>query len=227
MCSEAVKLPEGPRQLLAAAYPVLSRFLGDRNITLGGGSALAARWKHRHSTDVDLFFKDPAHHGRIYRGRARFQRAVQSIDGFGAFRCAIDGGEICFKDRSGSVSWIHSIAVTAKPVSGKVAMGTSISLEASAEILANKLHYRLVSAQQHLPRDIYDLAWAAKFDPESCREAISTLSSEARNSLLFSLQLLPKDWMAQQLRWPLIAPADRHLPSNAVTVLLDALGRRG
>lgn len=223
--SNALRLPDGPRQLLAAAYPVLSRYLGDRYITLGGGSALAARWKHRHSTDVDLFFQDPVRHRRIYRSPDRFRKAVESIDGFRAFRFAIDGGEISFKDRSGSVSWIHSIAVTAIPVSSQVAEGTTIPLETSAEILAKKLHYRLVAAHQHLPRDIYDLAWAARFAPESCAEAIATLNSDARNSLRFSLGLLPKDWMARQLRWPLIVPADKRLPSDAVAIVLDALGR--
>ena len=172
-----------------------------------------------------FFFQDPVWHRRIYRSPDRFRKAVESIDGFRAFRFAIDGGEISFKDRSGSVSWIHSIAVTAIPVSSQVAEGTTISLETSAEILAKKLHYRLVAAHQHLPRDIYDLAWAARFDPESCAEAIATLNSDARNSLRFSLGLLPKDWMARQLRWPLIVPADKRLCSDAVAIVLDALGR--
>ena len=169
LSSGALKLPDGRRQMLAAAYPVLSRFPGDRNITLGGGSALAARWNHRHSADIDLFLQDPVHHRRNYQSRDRFRRAFESIDSFRACRCAVDGGEISFKDQSASESRIHSIAVTTMPVSSQVAMGTAICLETSAEILAKKLHKRLIAAHRHLPRDIHDLAWAAKLDPGSSK----------------------------------------------------------
>lgn len=49
-------LPDGPRQLFEAVHAPLARaFGGEDNIRFGGGTALAARWAHRHSTDVDLF----------------------------------------------------------------------------------------------------------------------------------------------------------------------------
>ena len=54
-------LPRGPRELFHAIREPLARaFGGEENIRFGGGTALAARWAHRHSVDVDLFVEaDP------------------------------------------------------------------------------------------------------------------------------------------------------------------------
>ena len=53
-------LPAGPAELLEAVRKPLGHHLGgEHRMRLGGGTALAARWRHRHSTDVDLFV-DPA-----------------------------------------------------------------------------------------------------------------------------------------------------------------------
>ena len=57
-------LPRGPRELFHAVHKPLARaFGGEDNIRFGGGTALAARWAHRHSVDVDLFVeREPYRH---------------------------------------------------------------------------------------------------------------------------------------------------------------------
>ena len=42
-------------------------------IRLGGGTALAARWRHRHSTDVDLFV-DPAAYAAFFTLLRKMER---------------------------------------------------------------------------------------------------------------------------------------------------------
>ena len=223
MVPEPVTLPDGPVKLLDAAYPVLSASLKDSNVVLGGGTALEARWKHRGSTDVDLFIQNESDHNVIYTNREEFRSAAKGIPGYQAATIGVDGGELEFIDRVGSVSWIRRSAITATPVSNQFAIGTGIFLETSAEILAKTLHYRILGAHQHMPRDIYDLAWAAGFDPESCSEALDTLDVEENNSLRFSLGLLPEDWMPRPTRWPLLKPADSEIANDAVAILRGVL----
>ena len=51
-----LRLPEGPAELFEAVRETIGKYLGgEHHMRLGGGTALAARWAHRHSTDVDLF----------------------------------------------------------------------------------------------------------------------------------------------------------------------------
>ena len=64
-------LPTGPAELFAAVRGTIGDHLGgERHMLLGGGTALAMRWAHRHSTDVDLFTSTEAF-GRLFARRLR------------------------------------------------------------------------------------------------------------------------------------------------------------
>ena len=66
-------LPEGPAEILEAVRRPLGRILGgEQNMNLGGGTALSARWRHRSSTDVDLFVDD-ADFKPLFAQRERFR----------------------------------------------------------------------------------------------------------------------------------------------------------
>ena len=110
-------LPTGPAELLEAVLRPLGHHLGgERHLHLGGGTALATRWRHRQSTDVDLFV-DPADHARLAKGeqqfRADFERHTRS-----ARNIAIEPGfaRIVLAD-GGEVSLSTSPSLTADPVS--------------------------------------------------------------------------------------------------------------
>lgn len=75
-------------------------------------------------------------------------------------------------------------------------------------------------------RDMYDLAWAARFDPESCAEAFDTSDVEENNSLRFSLSLLPEDWMTRPTRWPLLDPVNTEIANSAVKIVRGVLANR-
>ena len=50
-----LRLPPGPDELLAAIRKPLAYHLGgEHHLTLGGGTALAMRWAHRSSIDLDF-----------------------------------------------------------------------------------------------------------------------------------------------------------------------------
>ena len=54
-------LPVGPDEIFRLAEPVLTDVFGEGAYCLGEGTALAAVWQHRHSTDVDLFMDGSAY----------------------------------------------------------------------------------------------------------------------------------------------------------------------
>ena len=72
-----LRLPEGPAELFEAVRETIGEYLGgEHHMRLGGGTALAARWAHRHSTDVDLF-TDPEPYARLHSHRQAFERALE------------------------------------------------------------------------------------------------------------------------------------------------------
>ena len=75
---------EDARRLFVLAHAALSETLSDDAYSLGGGTALAARWQHRDSTEIDLVmspetcfrliddppgFKIDSNHSRAVRAR--------------------------------------------------------------------------------------------------------------------------------------------------------------
>ena len=112
-------LPTGPAELLEAVRKPLGHHLG-------GGTALAARWRHGHSTDVDLFV-DPSDDERLFRSEQQF-RADLELHTRGARNIAIEPGlaRIVLSD-GGEISVSTSPSLTAYPVSNDTVRGTSDS----------------------------------------------------------------------------------------------------
>lgn len=132
-------LPTGPAELLEAVRKPLGHHLGgELEMRLGGGTALAARWRHRYSTDVDLFVH-PADYEGLFKSEQWF-RADLELHARSARNIVIEPGfaRIVLPD-GGEISVSTSPSLTAHPVSGDTVRGTSVPLETTAEILAKKL----------------------------------------------------------------------------------------
>ena len=120
-------LPTGPAELLEAVRKPLGHHLGgEHHMRLDGGTALAARWRHRPSTDVDLFV-DPSDDERLFRSEQQF-RADLELHTRGARNIAIEPGfaRIVLSD-GGETSVSTSPSLTAYPVSNDTVRGTSDS----------------------------------------------------------------------------------------------------
>lgn len=210
-------LPAGPAELLEAVRrPIALHLGGEHCIHLGGGTALAARWQHRHSTDVDLFV-DGLPYQRLFENKAAFledlNRAADIADvsiarGFARIICQ-GGGEISISTSS---------PLTDNPVSTDTVRGTGVLLEHSSEILAKKLYYRMIGNGLLVPRDLYDFATARRLDPDALQDALKTLEEGDLNDIATELRYLRVGWMQQQKQL-LIRPINGDDAKNAVRIV--------
>ena len=217
-------LPAGPAELFETVRLTLGEYLGGQHhMRLGGGTALAARWAHRHSTDVDLFI-GLAPYERLFNQRAAFRDHVHRH--LGAHAVDVDSGlaTIHFRqnDQLGEVTLATSTPLTRLPSSSDTVRNTAVHLEATAEILAKKLHYRMFLQARLLPRDLYDLAVASDQDPGPLRSALSVVDTSDLQEIHTQLHSLPERWMANQ-RQQLIRPASQRAASNAVRITKEII----
>ncbi len=169
-----IDLPRGPRELLEAVRNPLGYHLGgEHHLTLGGGTALAARWAHRHSTDVDLFV-DHDIHLRLPASGFRDDLA-RHIDGHAYLTLTFHQGLTRIDLPAGEVTIDSSYSMTAQTRSADTVRGTQIGVHTSAEILARKLGYRILGESAFLSRDLYDLAVARHQDSTALETAFNTI----------------------------------------------------
>ena len=208
-------LPTGPAELLEAVRKPLGHHLGgEHKMRLGGGTALAARWRHRHSTDVDLFV-DAADYEGLFKSEQRFRTDLE-LHARSARNIVIEPGfaRIVLTD-GGEISVSTSPSLTAHPVSGDTVRGNGVPLETTAEILAKKLRYRMIQNAQIVPRDLYDIAFARWNDPTALQAALSTLKEEHLHDIDAELGYLAPGWMKRHHQ-PLIGPISRPDAESAV-----------
>ena len=189
-------LPPGPAELFAAAHPVLADLLGEERFRLGGGTALAAVWAHRHSTDVDLF-ADHATYVALYESAARKAALEQGLrEALRPDVLDILPGDIHLLCPAGELSVITTPApLTPPPAVDRVA-GTRVELERPATILARKLRGRMMTNGVVVLRDLYDIAAARELAPEDLTVALACLSAAEREDIAGELQGLSTDWAA-------------------------------
>jgi nucleotidyltransferase AbiEii toxin of type IV toxin-antitoxin system len=150
-------------RLFARALQVVdaAQRTGQRGIvwSLGGGSALMRRHRHRRSAGVDLFLLDARmlHCVSPRLNEALADLCVDYVEEPAAVRMYFPEGEVAF---------IAGGLVTPDPVRRESILGRSVLVETSAEILARKLWHRAAS----LPaRDLFDFAAVAAFEPNALR----------------------------------------------------------
>lgn len=196
---------------------------------MGGGTALAARWRHRHSTDIDLFVEpDPYRHFQWNTG-GRFTLDLTASAPVDRLVIGDEGAYISFHGRAGHVSVAPARGLPSDPWSADAVEDTRVALETTAEILAKKLRFRMARDKELLPRDLYDLALARDRDPPALQTALHALPNDQLAELLETF----KDHSARG--WPdtqpsLLAPSDPELVERASAIVerlvRDALRQR-
>ena len=170
--AEAFEAVRGP---FAAALGAESR------LRLGGGTALGLRWGHRVSTDLDFFVR-PGDYDRARDAIAELGAALGGREDVGGLKRAPGGGFECVVGGRTPVSLFPAFSVTRVPVSSDTVDGSGVRLEASTEILAKKLVFRVGVSEvgdkvrRTAPgRDVYDLAYASRYHPEAFEAAAAAV----------------------------------------------------
>lgn len=216
-------LPRGPRELLEAVREPLAHHLGgEHHITLGGGTALAARWGHRHSTDVDLFV-DPDPYAELFRNSQRFLANIERHTG-AVEQLGVGPGYALIALPEGEITVLTTNSLTRRPISTDTVRGTRIAIETNAEILAKKLAHRLSVYHIFVPRDLYDIAVARRFDPEALDTAIATIPPPSLDDISKQLGLLSPGW-ADAHPQPLLSPKHPDDAADSVAIVQRVIGR--
>lgn len=140
--------------------------------SFGGGTVLMRRYRHRVSTDIDIFVPDPQLLGYL---SPRLNPVAESLtaDYFeqaNFLKLVFPQGEIDF---------VVSGFLTPDPVVAERVCGRRVRVETSAEIIAKKLWYR---AAEFTARDLFDFALIAEREPWSLGRLREIL--EARRTVL-------------------------------------------
>ena len=216
-------LPAGPAQLLEAVRKPLADHLGgERHIRLGGGTALAARWAHRDSADVDLFVGDDAY-AKLYRNSYQFTADIEGYcDTVG--QLGVGPGHTIIALPDGEITVLATRSLTDQPVSRDTVRGTRIGIESTTEILAKKLTHRVATYHIFVPRDLYDIAVARRLDPEALNTALATIPPPSLDDVRHALALLPSDWAVRH-RKPLLQPAHARDATDSVAIVQRVIER--
>ncbi|MGA9045270.1 nucleotidyl transferase AbiEii/AbiGii toxin family protein [Sulfuricurvum sp.] len=153
------------QRLLHAALALLD----EKNITafaFGGGTALSAfYWRHRYSTDIDIFLYPDGSTDRLDRLRRDWSDNIESIFsslGYsGVMRAPGHYLELTIDDQS-KIQFFDVKPYTQTPYRMEHFWGHILNIETPAEIIAKKIHYR--GSKGH-PRDIFDIAVAVHHNP--------------------------------------------------------------
>lgn len=187
MDSTALELPSHLQSPLRWIVKALDTWTGRDAYRMGGGSVLAARWRHRHSTDIDLFFDEVAH------------SEMPLTDMFDAFLALEKQGEIhgleihsgrgfLFHKGDVPLSFFATRPTTPSPISEQNEATTGIATESSAEILLKKIRARMIRGSNYLSRDAYDLVVAHLEDPGAVDVVFRQLRPEERSILSYDAQ---------------------------------------
>ena len=160
---------------------LLARHMTDdelHGLRLGGGTALAMRWQHRVSTDIDYAMDRDMLRAFMDRGHQDLTQDLREMKGAGEIKSYRMGWRSC--------AWTY-------PDSGPVSLSASdhqsfddmdweedthVAVAPTPAILAGKLFGRVLDANRLVVRDGYDLCAAFRHEPE----AATRLVQEAKQS---------------------------------------------
>lgn len=165
--------------------PILLRWCKTEQVVIGGGAALAARWCHRKSTDIDLFMKIEdflSIKDGLESDLAQAKGVLDWRSGQGWCRGSFAEGEF---------SIFSTPPLLSMEVVGEIdfAEQGGLKMEFVAEILAKKLRLRMYGNGECLARDCYDLVTAAEQQPQALNIALSCLTGDQKEELVNEFNL--------------------------------------
>lgn len=173
-------LPEPANILFTTVYEELAKTLPsvlpeNGRWRLGGGTVLAARWRHRASSDLDIFLPERSMLAALRADRDR--SFTERMEKLGATHLDLQDRSLKFHFPSGRVELTQLDARPALPPEIVRVDGHEIAIDRIEQILTGKLFGRGFRLP---PRDVFDIAVANEEAPEALRCAVNYLMEEQR-----------------------------------------------
>ena len=216
------EVPDPQGSVAARLFGVLSELIAPEFLSFGGGTVLAARWRHRRSLDVVLFCDPNAYDGLGPAGRERLEAAIKTVPGCAAeptwcdsiaAHAEIDGLEATLLPRT-------TVIGSARPT--RLA-GTRLALQSSAQILHAKIARRMYAAGEIAPRDACDLACARRFDLSALQCALSNIDPREVHVVREIVRTIPAGRLIDDGVKPVIEPCVQWTGEALREALLKAL----
>ena len=215
-------LPHPAAGLWAAARDIIHEIPtpeeADRPIEphIAGGSALAARWRHRDSTGIDIIFP-----GRVSLTDLLENDPRNILDRLGGTLDVVDHRHVAIDFPDGS---IDLAAIDPQPGLGQARTVVDGRLEmvlSSAQILRDKLG----RAHDLDARDVFDVATAAREDPSALATALNMLPEYRTTAIAWAWSQsgseIRERYLAEELLWT--SPNHRLEPHELAARAADAI----
>ena len=228
---EGLHLPEGAGELLEAAYRIGDELLGARKWAVGGGSVLAARWRHRLSTDLDVFVSrirflrmQRRHTGKSLAERIREGLHPYRVNEFaGDPNVFIKAQDVTLDGvPKGDIDIVGADRVLPSRARKEYVAGTDVEALPTDEILAGKVASR---GTRLLARDVYDLAVAHRRDPHAFRRAVEAAFGPTIGIMLHLIEEHEHTWNPTPGESRIIDPTDEEAFGEAPAIVHAAITR--
>ncbi len=177
-------IPSPADAILGQVAPALLQVLGHGEILVGGGTALAARWRHRRSTDIDMTVSSKVF-DRAF-GRVPALLAAASVTNIRHGRGWLTG--TCTEGEFSISNTAPLLTSPQGPADRERRFG--IALEQTAETLARKLRLRMFGNGEFVARDLYDICTAHEQDPSALDTALSVLTQNMADEIAHEIASL-------------------------------------
>ena len=169
--TKTLELPEPARRLWLRTRDAVRTSLdeiGGAEYQIGGGTVLAARWKHRLSYDVDLTLPDTLPLYRLENPvESRFENRMRELGGRPEYYQSLQMYQVQFGEQ-GLDLWVHAVEPPGSQSRLEIE-GREETVLSNVQILWGKI----ARAERNLSRDVYDVVYAAEHDPTSLEIALN------------------------------------------------------
>ena len=175
-------------------------------LVLGGGTVLAMRWNHRHSTDLDFLVEEdePPDAGAL---RAELE-ALQRQGTIDIWRYA-RRRSVMLTSGGVRLSFVFEGVDANITTEGRTVM--NIRCESPGSILTRKLFGRVLDSGQMVSRDFYDFAWAALHRPRLWARVSGPLLPEERGRIVRECWSIVRSRKGRRTGRPVLRPSDPEL----------------
>ena len=231
MTQPELRLPRYAREVLDRFEESGLALLGRAGAALGGGTVLASRWgEHRESRDLDIFVAAsrfdalfPLINKMQMELQARLDPSVPSREWSnheaGALVIRVQSTEATVElirdpQRPVTRDWTHG-EETIAGTSGRLKTVSTLC------VLQRKIENRIHALAE---RDVYDLAWAARFDESNLDQALERCSYPRVRHFANRLQNLTAVPIRPEEDKPVVRPKWENWRTEAPTVLRRTIG---